>query len=1443
MFSALALSASVFLCDSAKANTGSIPRYPDIMPLSQVKAGMHGYGLTVFRGTKIERFDVAIVGVVKKGSLAVPGRDMILVRMSGGPMTKRHAYLIRGMSGSPVYVNGKIIGAFSQGEPTTKEALGGVTPIEDMLEAWDPRLPDAPLARDEVSRSIETTVLPQPLRIAGRIIRKIVSNAPLKSELRSHGETLVLHPCTTFATFNSPSRSAREKLAKALEPYNVELVKGGAAAADANFKGAPLVAGSAFAMMLVTGDMSLGATGTVTYRRENRILGFGHRFMNIGAIDAPLCSSYIYDIYPLSDGSYKISSFGPVVGTSAQDTLFAISGTIGKKPKTIPVTVDVRDKTTGKSRVFRAETSTHPNLYAALVSSTVGAAISEIRSTPGAAMATVTTTVDAEEVGKISRTNICFDSRGIDGAATADLDDFLSILTSNPFYPVGLKSANVKVEIESGRKTAQVERIFLKEGKFEPGETAQIGIVIKPYKQPSFTRIVPLKLPQNTPSGRYVLQVRGGAVPPGINFGGMILRPGGGQNPDQAPPASIRQMVSRYEEKEKQNDVVVRLQLLSTSVNVDGERLSNLPPSLDALMRSSKTSGVRLERDELKVVEPTDWVLSGQQAVAFTVQRKDNQEGAAPSGGAPGFQPQGGAPSFVQNGSAGSEGLTSVPGGIPNEPDEDLAVIGGSLASDDKKKPESTKAKQAQSKSEPSAAKPEDVAPAKEEQKAPAAVVQPVNDQPTTEKPVGRQPVIWRQTSRADFAKGELQGVAVTTGGDLVLTRTLKPLLSSTESFVWSMVPDKQGGVYAGTGTQGAILHVGADGKSTTLARLPEISVHGLILQSDGSLLAGTGPHGRIYRVKPDGKFELVHESSEKYVLALVQGPQGQVYAATGGNTGRILKVDENGKTTELFKTTEEHVLSLAVDKDGSILAGTSPNGIVYRVSPDGKASVLYDAAEPSITGVAVNSAGQIYAVTAPRAVIYKINPDGSAKTLFDKAPNAYTSLRPAPNDTIFAAAGSAVYAIRPDDTIAIVDNKSDVDFLSIATAADGRLYVGTGNVAEIFSSAPPNGHRDGVFVSVVHDAKQVSRWGTIRWTSSAPSGTKLTVATRTGNVSEPDTSWSGWATTTSGSDGAQIGSPAARYIQYRIAMEGDATTSPTLRDVALTYLPRNQAPKVAFQVPAGGERWAGKQTLKWEGSDPDKDTLSYEVYYSADGGLSWLPLPTEVKPTVAQPQDPKAILPSKDPTAAPGSAEAKQPLGSGPPSVASVKSELDKHPELPAAMREAILNRAIQVNASGSGLPAQGVSSIGSGPQKEATRVLNTRLLPDGNYMFKVVASDRASNPTESLSSDAVSEPILVCNATPSLMLFKDAIAVENGTFTIRGSAVQPKIALTGVQYRVDGGEWSAAVAQDGIFDTSTELFALSAGKLSAGRHTIEVKAFNSAGLTATDKVEIEVK
>ncbi len=1423
----IAAGAVLFSFSAVGAQT---PRYPDVLPVSQLKPGMKGYGLTVFRGTKIEKFDVTVVGVVKKGSLLVPGHDMILVKMKGGPMTDRQANLIRGMSGSPVYINGKVIGAFSMGEPTTKEPLGGVTPIEDMLEAWDPKLPTEPLAL-KLSDGIRIAKLGSPIVTGGRRIEKVVYNVPPSSGLRSRGTTLVMHPCTTFMTVSTMSKTALARLQKALEPYNVEVLAGGQTIGNKpGFKGAPLLPGAAFSMMLAIGDLQSGATGTVSYRRGNRILGFGHPFLGIGPIDAPLTSAWIYDVYPLLAGSYKISSPGPVVGASTQDRNFSVSGEIGRIAKTIPVTVSVSDMTTGRSKVFQVRTISHPNLYSSMVSSVVSAAVAEIRSIPGAAMGTVVTTVDAEEIGKITRRNVVFDRRSIDAVATADLDDLLSIFTSNPFYPVGIKGASVKVEIKSGYNTAQVERIFLKEGRYEPGETVDLGVVLKPYKKPSVIRTVKLTVPANLPSGRYPIQVRGGAVPAPLNFGGFIIRSASPQNPDQAPPVSIRQMVNRYNEREKNNELVVRMVLPTTAVNVEGEKLTNLPPSLDALLRTSKSSGVRLERDEVKAVVPTDWVVAGSQLVNINVQRKDTREttpGGQPPGGSGSFQPTGsGTGSFSQVTVIGEdEEQESAP--IPLG--EGFSVPDSSLIS----------GRQA-----PAAGPPSNPPIQGAQPQSPAATVQTPPAAPdafTTEKPVARIAAVWRQMTRTDFANGTARGVSVTTAGDLRLARSLQKLYNTTEGFLWSLIPDGAGRLIAGTGSQGRVLRIGPNRTIAIIAQLPEIAIHSLVRSADGAIYAATSPNGRTYRISADGKFQVAHQAKEKYALALAMDSKGNVFVGTGGG-GTIYRIPPTGSPSVFFRTPAQHVQALTIDKSDNLYAGTATDGLVYKITPEGDGSVLYDAPEQSITAIAVSSNGSVYATTAPKGVVYKVDPDGGARMLFDKAPTAFTAITAADNDTLYASAGSVIYVIS-NDRVAPLENQLDVDILSLSVGQDGTLYAGTGNVAEVYAALPVGQQQTGTFDSVVHDAKQRSRWGSVRWTASTPSGTSVVIQTRSGNVAEPDATWSDWTALGPDSEGGRSVSPAARYIQYRVQLtSAQPGVTPALRDIAITYLPKNQAPTVTFQAPAGGERWARNQTVRWQAVDPEKDTLNYQLFYSRDNGATWTPVPggtassagtSGVAPPPAAAAPPPAAAPAR-----------RQP----PQSVAEVTAVLDSaSPPVPAELRAAILAQARALNdewaqqagASPTGAPPAAEPAV---PSRETNKPLDTRNLSDGAYVLKVVATDRPSNAVDPQTAEAVSEAFVVCNTAPVVTVLRNPSVAANGVVTMTGSAVQSLIPITAVQFRVGTGEWLAAAPSDGIFDGRLENFSITTSPLPKGTHTIEVKAFNAANLIATDKVTVEV-
>ncbi len=1491
------------------------PHYSDILPVSRVKPGMEGYGLTTFKGTTVSRFHVVVTGILKNANA---GRDLIVIHMEGGPITERGANIIEGMSGSPIYIGGKVIGAVAYGLEFPKEPIALVTPIEDMLDAWDPNIPQQPSYfapadkhPSQTARKGEKTsanrpilpgerlvTLPRPMELGGRRVTRIALRTE-EGAPPAANDVAVFRQATGLFTVSDGTDSDRAWLQKELRRrgYAVTVMRGAGGGHKADFKGAPLHPGSVFGTLLASGDIEFGGFGTITYRKGNRILGFGHPLMRLGALEGAITSAKVVDIFSSELSSQIMAISGPIIGTLRQDRDFSVSGDLGNMPHLIPFDVTVHDETTGREQTIRTRLFQHPDLSAPLLNFIARAAVERVHSVPGDVMARVTTTVDADEVGSVTRTNLIFDSSDISTAATQDLTDITGIVSGNPFYPLPIRSAKMRVDISAGHDTATLERIFLKQGRYAPGDTLDIGAVLKPYRRDPITLNIPVKVPSDLPTGRYQLIVRGG-MPNVIRFGGLVLTAGNQET--QTPPVNVRQMVARLNERESNTDLVARLILNTVAPALEGEKLSELPPNLSALMRSDRNSGVRLERDEVRAMKPTQYVTSGMQQLIVTVVRKNTQE---PGNG----------------GSFGGPSMQSSPGGAPGLP-PGVSNVTGLNASDDSASVGSDDSEDSSEEGDQNAAHagrarvhaeapllwPLETqrwnAALEDDQTAPAppAETKPKNDKkqngradkkdgkgkgntttptppvPVTitptpktddssnDKPVGRQLQVWRQTARADFAPGKFTGTSVTANGELRLARTLRQLATTSETYVWSLVADGKGNLYAGTGTTGKILKIDSDGKVTTFATLPVVAVQSLLLGKDGTLWAGSGVKGNLYKIAPDGTFTQVCSLPEKYILALAQDSQGNLYIGPGGG-GTIYKLapGATGKDAAVpfLKTTADHIMAIVVDSKDNLYVGTGNDGIVYKVAPNGKSSVLYDAKENAITALAVDAADNIYAGTGPKGLLYRITPDGSATVVYDHATSFYTAIQPAPDGTFYASSVNAIYHVFPSASapngfnVQPLDNPKDVDFLALAVTPDGNLYAGTGNIGEIYTSstAPQvSGPQSGTFESVVHDARLTSRWGTLRWNAQLPTGSQLRVETRTGNVAEPDSTWNAWSPIQMGSGSASEGaitSPPARFIQYRLTLESNsAGGQPAVREVSLDYLPRNQAPKVAFQAPAGGERWAKSQTIRWSGDDPDHDTLTYDVYYSNDAGATWKPLTGSSKTTTTTTITPvtenaPASDSSADSASSTDSTESSDTTTSSDTSssdastdnaiqtIVVVAKQPKDDPSLPATMRQ-ILNEAKAQQSGGSASSSMHATSTS----------WDTKTVPDGTYWLKVVASDRESNPTDPMTAEAISEPFIVCNAQPAIRITARQVLGSSRTFTLEGTVTQPLIAVTAVQYRVDGGDWIAAVPKDGLFDTSQEGFTLATSALTSGKHTVEVKAFNAAGGTATEKLDVTV-
>lgn len=1465
---------SAFAPRAARADA---PRYPDIFPLSKVKPGMKGYGLTTFRGTTISRFDVTVVGILKKEN---NGRDLILIKMKGGPITERKANLIQGMSGSPIYLNGKVVGAFSMGEQFPNEPVGMVTPIEDMLEAWDPNIPqqptyfqpaekNAPKAAGQSKNTVgmrwhpdngpRVVTLAQPIDVDGRHLSKLVLNARADETRRSTPATAVLYRATTLLSVTGLRDKDRDWLQKELDKrgYAVTVAAGPGVGRSAKFKGVPLRPGSAFGTFLATGDLQVGGTGTVTYRRGSRMLGFGHPLFGLGAIEAAITSASIVDIFSSLRVSHHIAIAGPIIGTLQQDRDFSVSADLNRMPHMIPFDVIVRDQTNKRTETFRTQVFQHPDLSGLLLRLIARQAVSQVHSIPGDVMARVTTSVDADEVGKVTRSSIVYDANDISTPVTQDLGDITNIVSGNPFYPLPIKSARMTVDIMSGHNTATVERIFLKQGRYEPGDSLDIGVVLKPYRRDAVTRTLSLKLPSDLPTGRYQLTVRGGTQQV-MRIGPFVI--GGAQEP-QTPPANIHQMVARLNEREGNTDLLARLTLNSIAPALEGEKLSQLPPNLNALMRSDRNSGVRLERDELRTTAPTDYVVSGAQQLLVTIVHKNSQEPtgngtynnvpASGTTGSPSLTIQGSSPSgaSADDSSLGSEnednpehseGNTDNARTISPQLNDPARLWLSDVDTPQNKPDNKPKADDKKKKDSKKSAAKTDKADAKTSEDTPSATTASPAATPnpappadaSNDKPVGRQLQVWRQTARGDFANGKFEGTSITATGELRLTPTLRRLASSTETYIWSLAADDQGNLYAGTGTSGKILKIDPQGKIHAFATLPVVAVQSLLRSKSGALYAGSGVKGNLYRISGEGEPVLLGSLPEKYIIALAEDSKGNLYAAPGGG-GTVYKIKaedltKDGKTAvtpvPYLKTPADHIMAMAIDGQDNLYVGTGNDGIIYRVTSDGMSSVLYDAKENAITALAPDKNGNLYVGTGPKGILYRIAPDGTATVVYDRATSFYTAIKAAPDGSFYATTVNAVYHIQPvtqgdalSETVVALDNPKDVDFLSLTLLPDGSVATGTGNIGEVYVAAPDtagNTPHMGTYESVVHDAKLLSRWGAARW-DGAFAGGHVRVETRTGNVAEPDSTWSAWSPVrTSGSalEGT-ITSPPARFIQYRLTLESDhgsaSNKSLGVREITLGYMPRNQAPRVNFLAPVGGERWARTQTIRWNAVDPDNDTLTYELTISNDGGATWMPLPTTA--TGSKPSSTSAVS-SSDREAA----------------LERIKKELDAR-GIPEAMKQVVLDGFRKRSESAAIL-------------RETSKALDTKLLPDGVYTLKVVASDRISNPMDAQTTQLVSEPFVVCNTPPQVKLSAPQTLGEGGSVTLEGTVTQNLVAVTAVQYRVDGGDWIAAVAKDGLFDSSQEGFTVVTLPLPKGKHTLEVAAFNTAGSKSIEKTTVDI-
>ena len=437
-----------------------------LMPVDSLKAGMRGYAKTVISGDTIETFPVEVLGVTGSENAGY----QILIRGSGNVL-ERSGGIAQGMSGSPVYIDGKLAGAIAYGKAFTDPHYCFLTPIQDMLDMLDRPVPHREKA--------DSSLLPKGTALmAGGFSDEGLSL--LQHELEASGITVM-----------NAGASGTEASSKALEP------------------------GSSVGVALVQGDLSLGALGTVTWTDERgRFLAFGHPFMQRGDSDFFLTKTWVLASLPNLQAAYKIGNIGEAIGTVNQDRSAGIAGLVGKLPSFIPLYVSVTDSTRSQNGSVRVRVINDEQMTPTLVSSVLVSQASKVadHGTGGSArlLFDITAMDSKEELLHINRENMYFDKTSLMKQLPAELQETVQVLLQNKLEQVRITNIDVNVDMSTESLVAEIKKVTVEEKEPRPGDTIHLNVTLKPYRSENITRTVAYKLPKNA-EGEIRLKVRGGA--------------------------------------------------------------------------------------------------------------------------------------------------------------------------------------------------------------------------------------------------------------------------------------------------------------------------------------------------------------------------------------------------------------------------------------------------------------------------------------------------------------------------------------------------------------------------------------------------------------------------------------------------------------------------------------------------------------------------------------------------------------------------------------------------------------------------------------------------------------------------------------------------------------------------------------------------------------------
>ncbi len=588
----------------------------DIIAVDDIKPGMKGYGLTVFQGYEPEKFDVEVIDVLKNFR---PRQDLILIKTPHPRLDV--AKIVAGMSGSPIFLNGKMAGAYAYGWTFAQEPIAGVTPIENMIEDLDQPLPKqingwplGVLPRARRTARVDPRSLNPRHRFAGTLaeydVQEHANQIARENAALGPGKLSPVEPVSTPLLMGGMTPGAVQAAKALFEPMGLTpLQAGGGGGVDPQ---APtrFVNGGAIGVQMISGDMSVMGLGTVTRVEGDRVSAFGHPMMQSGVTAMPTAVGKVIWFMASQMRSFKIGMPGRTVGALVNDRQASIVASHSTTAPTVPVTLKIKGATGAPTPDWQFEVAHEKFMTTAFMAIALGSALQAVAPERRDVSWNATSELQVQGLGTIT-----FEDFGVAIGGTPQPGDFVrsnvvravGMLLNNPWEPVIIERLSMEIELRYGREILRLRGAEVLDPELEPGEPARIRLALVPWAGPEITKVITVPVPEHL-AGKEIK---------------MSIGPGYTVYKEKPDPENLRQLFANLRDPVyPPKSIVVSFSAQSGGIAFQGKVARNLPPgALDALRPTSTSIGPDAFGTEVRHVVALDDFMLGRDTVSVQTKK------------------------------------------------------------------------------------------------------------------------------------------------------------------------------------------------------------------------------------------------------------------------------------------------------------------------------------------------------------------------------------------------------------------------------------------------------------------------------------------------------------------------------------------------------------------------------------------------------------------------------------------------------------------------------------------------------------------------------------------------------------------------------------------------------------------------------------------------------